>query len=323
MPVIGGPSAWEPVNPGKARTRKFPVPIEKPHFGRTPVTSAEKSVYSVTVAADGSGTYNGTTGAIIQQAIDYLSSLGGGLVFIKEGIYYVDEPILLKDNVSLSAHGIGYSSRLQQVGDDDVLSHTGNLDFSEISGLFILGTSGVSGHGINFPDVGHVSLRNLRVHGFEVVDISIGQNYNLTIENSRASVLKIDATGGIIKNSLRITGCEFSWGEYLHIIGMDDAEIFNNYFGGGVSGRACITIEDSESVGINNNRGGMNSTAFIDWINVTKSMASLNRIKGRVSYGIRETGKSNQNHIVFNNFPATIESISTVGLNTDVSHNLP
>jgi hypothetical protein len=77
--------------------------------------------YSAIVYKDGDNTYakdekgsiicKDSNTACIQEAIDYVSSKGGGIVFLKSGIYQLSRGIILRDKVSLIGSGI-HSTRL-------------------------------------------------------------------------------------------------------------------------------------------------------------------------------------------------------------------
>ena len=59
----------------------------------------------------------------IQEAVDYVAELGGGEVFLSEGVFVIESPVALKDFVVLRGHGPG--SVLQPDTDTDAISVTG------------------------------------------------------------------------------------------------------------------------------------------------------------------------------------------------------
>ncbi len=62
-------------------------------------------VFTQIVAQDSSGTIKGSTGSTIQKAIDKVSAVGGGAVYVREGTYQVNRTIMLPNNVSLEMAG--------------------------------------------------------------------------------------------------------------------------------------------------------------------------------------------------------------------------
>ncbi|MCX7018578.1 MAG: NosD domain-containing protein [bacterium] len=60
---------------------------------------------TIVVAQDGSGDINGSSGADIQSAIDNVTSRGGGLVIVREGIYLCSKSLCLSSNISLKGTG--------------------------------------------------------------------------------------------------------------------------------------------------------------------------------------------------------------------------
>jgi hypothetical protein len=79
--------------------------------------------------------------ACIQEAIDYVSSRGGGTVFLKSGIYELSRNIILRDKVSLIGEGV-HSTRLYPTTEFDyMISIDKDKDYSlwfrRISDLYI------------------------------------------------------------------------------------------------------------------------------------------------------------------------------------------
>lgn len=70
-----------------------------------PLSNPQNVKPTITVAQDGTGDYNGTTNTIIQTAIDFVHSKGGGVVYIKAGEYILNNQIILKNNVEIRGDG--------------------------------------------------------------------------------------------------------------------------------------------------------------------------------------------------------------------------
>jgi parallel beta-helix repeat protein len=66
---------------------------------------------TVIVSQDGTGDFNGSTGDVIQSAVDSSGKCGGGIVLIKQGTYTCLNPIQLPSNIWLK--GIGHATILE------------------------------------------------------------------------------------------------------------------------------------------------------------------------------------------------------------------
>jgi len=95
------------------------------------------------VSQTNNGTFQGTTEVPIQQAIDYLDALGGGIVYIYPGTYTISTPIILTNKVNLVGSGSN-STILNANGllgvNDAILTSPLRLENIYISNLQLSGT---------------------------------------------------------------------------------------------------------------------------------------------------------------------------------------
>jgi len=162
------------------------------------------------VAQDGSGDFNGTTGEVIQNALNYVGNKGGGIVFVKQGDYTL-EPInyiegwgyvcLLVPNyvelvcengakfitspagkTSTRIDGIGLKAK--QDGEDAYNVKLKNiwLDMTAIQGGGRIG-DGI-GLGVSSPNYGYeCKAENIYVKGAPHYGVSVGRMYRASLRN--------------------------------------------------------------------------------------------------------------------------------------------
>jgi len=123
------------------------------------------------VAQDGSGDFNGTTGEVIQNAINYVGSKGGGIVFIKAGEYVcesLDPPANCKiigegiDNTILKLPSTATSPIIKPSSTkNNIHIHNMTLDGSNVSDVDIVHNEG----GCEWH-VSNIKFKNAGRHAF-------------------------------------------------------------------------------------------------------------------------------------------------------------
>jgi hypothetical protein len=99
----------------------------------------------ITVAQDGTGDFNGDTGEVIQQAIDYVNGLGGGTVFIKKGTYLINSSVVVCSNLILQ--GEGYATVFTNNDDTvHIIGTVADLENITIKNIYFKGNQTNSSH---------------------------------------------------------------------------------------------------------------------------------------------------------------------------------
>lgn len=149
--------------------------------------------YTVNVKTSGDQvvgeTYIGDTHASIQNAIDYVNSIGGGSVFIEAGTYTISSPIILYSNIEIFGEGNGTKliSNVDGSHPNAVLSAIGSLD-NELYNIFIhdlfignIGTA-VGYHGIYCNYVGTKPTAGLTTGSYSRYDLSsVGNSLSINV----------------------------------------------------------------------------------------------------------------------------------------------
>jgi len=137
------------------------------------------------VAQDGTGDFNGTTGEVIQNAINYVHDKGGGLVFIKAGTYTLSETLKIpsficlmgeqRERVTLVYEGSGYAIE----STDTSTRHYSIM----IKNLWLKGND-VGGGGINFTRVSSGVVEHVNVDNFNGIGVLIDTDayYNIFLD---------------------------------------------------------------------------------------------------------------------------------------------
>lgn len=105
---------------------------------------------------------------VLQEAIDHVSSVGGGVVKLKVGSYDVQSPILMKANVRLQGMGWGTQLRLGGAVADNVIECT-SVDNWQITDLRVNGNRDDNPNsdyiGIEIDSCNYASVARVIVHG--------------------------------------------------------------------------------------------------------------------------------------------------------------
>lgn len=130
------PVGWD--QPATKIPRRFSVAIDRPAFGSTPIqTGTYRWLRApVIVAQDGSGDFNGTTQDCIQQAVDSLTTLGGGWVFLLPGTYVISTPISVTTPY-VTIEGVYGATILSVLSDINVINAT--ADYVTLKNILIVG----------------------------------------------------------------------------------------------------------------------------------------------------------------------------------------
>ena len=187
----------------------------------------DQTTPTVTVAQDGSGDYHGSTGDVIQEAIDSLGS-GGGWVFIKPGTYNVSTTITVPSEY-VTLEGVYGATSLIQVGDVTMFEVTGanfkglNLvvdtdgsvggssycwdihsDYGEISSCVLLDTVG---HGFKLR-MDYGSVTNCSSYASQGLGFHVHNTTQAILSNCRASGCGSDGFWLEDCNGVSLAGCD-------------------------------------------------------------------------------------------------------------------
>ena len=161
---------------------------------------------------------NGTNdGVEIQIAADYISSVGGGILLLTEGTYYIkmSDVITLPDNIVLKGYGIGATKLKLSDGEStngNIIANSGTSRIAVMDLTIDGNTSGTSGQvkGIYFGGVAHCTIRNVRVYDMESDGITIYSSSSyILVENCEIdtcekglSILNAVAPVNVVGNSV-------------------------------------------------------------------------------------------------------------------------
>lgn len=153
----------------------------------------------------------------IQEAINYVSDLGGGVVLLKQGTYYPTAKIALKSNVSL-------------VGEDrdTTIISLSSVPYSEDAGSVPDG--GVEVVGELVTDTGTISINS--------------ETGTVTGSSTQFSTDGVVAGDKIFLNTIPFSVASVASDTSLTLA--------NNYFGKNISGASCLVSRTKDNVGIHN-----------------------------------------------------------------------
>lgn len=122
--------------------------------------------FTVVVAQDGTGDYNGTTHTPIQAAIDAVEANGGGCVFIKNGTYLISTTLTF-NNARIELKGEGAITVLKQANGSNIdrMLYFTSCGYSHIHDFYIDGNktnqSSGTGHAIDIYKSARFKMSNL------------------------------------------------------------------------------------------------------------------------------------------------------------------
>ncbi|MFS7220669.1 glycosyl hydrolase family 28-related protein [Rahnella inusitata] len=214
------------------------VAVKLPYAGAVTRTQHDKNKESISIqdfGADPTGVTD--SAAAIQAAIDYVSSLGGGVVYIPgttsssgRGYYKVGATLILKQNVNIQ--GDGYTSNIKAssstIGSVLVIQSSSTTG---IAGRFIRDISieaGGNSYGITTDQQSTDTVAKY-VYGFDISNIVVGSAdigislqgfWHSTLNNVTTSTCRVGLYLLGASVSVNITGCHFR---------RDGAAIANTY----------------------------------------------------------------------------------------------
>ena len=300
---------------------------------------AGQIAYTVIVAQDGSGDFNGNTGDVIQQAIDYAGA--GSNIFIKEGTYYITSTINVSNNyvtidcvyggstfvfvgniTAISVTGQGcrlvnmqfYGSGVPG-GTAYAVSVTGQRDLLEYCEVYLSPANGFyisSDYGMS---TGCTAMYNAGT-GFFIDCIGFPVRFAISSSNVVGFYFNdnSNSVGGIDTSAI---DSNVSYGIYIK--GYVDVTLTNMIISKNAHG---IYVENSYQIFIRGCRVAGNTGYGIYFSNCMYSMVADN-ISGKhldttaQNYGIYEVGLSDYN--IFNSnggFQNTVANFSFIGGNT-------
>lgn len=222
--------------------------------------------------ASGDGTADDTVA--IQGCIDYARDIGGGCVYIPNGVY-LTQPLTLYDNVSLFGFD-RYSAKLVLKGGATRAMFTGNVTNTSLTGLTIDGNMDIQVGNINLIDVTaeELNLQNLVLtDGYILVNATVNKSAQISdvvFDYAVVKHMEISGSGLVLGNNL-----------YLHNVSA-------------IRGENLVTLNTSNSVISNIVSNGVAPIAFI--IN-----GNNNNISGTVDNSIIPFEDNGNNNTIINN----------------------
>ena len=181
-----------------------------------------------------------SNGKEFKAAIDYVDGLGGGNVFIREGVYSIDDTVIIKENMILS--GTGWGTILRNINDTTYLIQLENgsaspnerLIHSSLQNICLDGDkdSNTSGSGIYSEYTQEFNLHNVLFHNFD--------NDGMYLQTCKKFSISQCLFGGSGK---AISGTE------LRLSTCGDVEIIGNNFHD-FSATALIMTAESEKINV-------------------------------------------------------------------------
>ena len=300
---------------------------------------ATRVVATIVVALDGTGDT-----ADIQEGIDLLPA-GGGVVYIKEGVYIITVPLeILSSNVRLEGAGASTIIYLDDGSDCNVLEigdGATTINYAIVSNFRIDGNSaaqaaghGIVLHGSGANPVSHCwidtviidDVFGVGIYVDEANDVRISNcvidgcgshgiyaNYgslkvfNNTILSSGASGIKIELAAGIENYELLNNNIRLS---------QDDGIYFENIIGSTVIGNICFNNGQS-AVG-----SGIHLAGDCDHNNISHNICYGFFILPKQEWGILIDAGNDDNIVLGNtNYNNDTGSISDGGANNEIGHN--
>lgn len=218
-----------------------------------------------------------------QGCIDYANSIGGGCVYIPNGVYLVS-PLILRDNVSLFGFD-RYSSKLVLKGGATTAMFTGDVLNAGLTGLTIDGNMDIQVNNTNLIDItaSELILQNLILtDGYTLVNVSVNKSLQISDVVFDYAVVKhmnLSGDGLVLGSNL-----------YLHNIST-------------LKGENLVTLNNSNSVLSNIVSNGEAPVAFI--IN-----GNNNNISGTVDNAVTPFQDNGSNNTIINNGKTIQEKIT-------------
>lgn len=248
---------------------------------------------TVIVAKDGSGDTDD-----IKDGISLLPA-EGGIVQIKEGIYFVDTEILINKN-NVTVEGIGEGTQIKTIANIKIF-HINNVEGVKIRNIRIVGNNiGANQYGVYGTNIDNGILDNLRILNCKASAIFIDNSSDLNIitdcniSGSGTDNIYIAGSETIISNCL------------LRTAGGNGIVIFDNI-------RATISdciIRDNTNDGISLN-------------DADDCIVSNNHCVGNTEYGVELEGAGENNNIITSNNLSnnTIAGLLDGGVSTTAANN--
>jgi len=174
--------------------------------------------FTVIVAQDGSGDYNGSDETPIQQALDLIASTGGE-VHVKKGSYTINAPLSISSSCKLSGEGRSTVFLAKTAFDDNVIESNGRVSSVELTAFTINGDSAnqTTGNGIYINGyynwISDLWVTNCKQSGIEFNSGGSASSEN-RISNCRFNGLEKGIWIGSNNNDFYITDTTAYGGEY-------------------------------------------------------------------------------------------------------------
>jgi polygalacturonase len=293
---------------------------------------------SATNNIEGNNVLSVNPGESIQEAIDALSSKGGGVVVIGEGMHVVTSPIRVKSNITLRGEG-QWNSKISTTQNMKVIVQDADgIRNITIENLEISGINGSNGGGIQIismsTDNENITLTNVHVlktgwgvhikgcRNLKVNDCLFEENGTAGKEKYAHNMYLRRCYGAVVRNSKFLNstsanGINISYSENIEIY---NCEMSGNYFRGvraavtdGYLVHNCI-IMNNGNVGLLANAEKGQVTQNIDWQNncIANNEVGVLALKGAT--GICKNNKSYGNSKNDFSLPDSIEQDGNVSM---------
>lgn len=161
--------------------------ISDSHINIGSVGNISKS-HTCIVSQDGTGDYNGSTQAEIQNCINLMNTAGGGSVYVRNGTYTISSDIIMKDNVNLIGDGMGtilFTADSRSVDNSAVINNSGVTTDIMVRDLYINGNKPQTNNirGIHFRNVTGARIENVYIYNTEYLSIAMDNSSEVLIDH--------------------------------------------------------------------------------------------------------------------------------------------
>jgi len=219
----------------------------------------------------------------IQEAIDYVNGLGGGIVFIKEGDYDITDNILYKNNVILQADGIATVLTLADNVNKPILKPSGTITYAVIKGFKI---DGNKANNTSPGASGNMGITLGGASGIYVYENLVTNCYNVGIEEaSTTSSYVFDNTITDCGQGIRLTAESNDNEVRNNIVDGNDYGIFVYHNGSTLYSRRNKIIGNTviNSIGTND---ALAQAAGISLVGAPNTIVTDNIVKDNATRGI-------------------------------------
>jgi len=218
--------------------------------------------------------------ADIQTAIDYVNLHGGGKVFVKAGIYYLDDNVILKDNVELEGEGQGITILDFTVSNKRVVMN-GTYALEEDGTYSITqNTKTVTGAGTDF-------LTNFEAGMYLLLEDIY---YEISsVDNDTQITLRNTYRGPTINNAVELSGYDFLENVKLEAMTVQGVSGSSGSLGSGVDMDVCRNSEIISVVSRENSYYGF--SIGNNWNCRLQSLIAVDNTKSGFNIGFFQAGE--------------------------------